>query len=390
MTSLIIDEPYFPSPLKYAKRRKLSGNIFCQGKVVTKKEVLNKGPQTWNVLDSWKPGWVLDSIAIDEHRVVIIEYEKTVKMFDSYKRSWTKLPRLPRDLEGELSSVLFQGFLYILVVDELLSSIWRLNVETLDEWEEITQKYSQRTGCASVAGDQNLYVSGGQYLEDPYFRSQETLGNFVRYNSISNTWTNLPCMKYERRDHETARVKENIYILGGKSIEHGKPLTSMEVFHTRTQVWKTAPKMPITFLKLSSVVLRSRWIVVVGTRLDGMSHCIIYDTRINVWFNAIEFVLNLSIPRVLLQGEKQIVIVGQNDDEHFSLKAIDFHSLHPWFSIGHMITIRRLIDTDRATVNKTIGKRDERIIQKLVTDTNDDVYRRVLSFLISNPKVSLV
>lgn len=339
----------------------------------------------WKNLVSLCDGWVLDAVAIDEHRIVIIEYTRTVKMFDIETNTWSVLPCLPRDLEGKLQSVVFQSYLYIIVVDEIHSSIWRLLISELDEWEELRQSNSQRTGCAIAADDEFLYMSGGKYQDNSFFRSQKSLSNFARYNPSTNLWINLPNMRYDRRDHTAVTVKDDIYILGGRCGSDNNLLVSVEVFNTTTQTWNTAPKMASSFQKLCTVVVDSRWIVIVGTRQDHVSACVIFDTRTKSWFQGIPLTQKFICSKILLLGTSQIVFVGQNNDSFFSMNSINFHHLNPWVSVGSIIKLRRLAETKRAFPAEGIGINDK-AIQALISYVDDDIFRRVLSFLVYHPK----
>ena len=342
--------------------------------------------EVWNALVPWCEGWVLDISTVDSHRIVIVDYSKKVKIFDSHTKAWHLLPCLPRDLDGRLSSVVLNGFLYVLVGDESHSTTWRMNIAQPDEWEEIMQTGSQRTDCAITSDDKYIYASGGYYQEDSCCRSQNPLDNFARFDPKTSLWQNLPPMQYKRKYHTSARVGNKIYIIGGRSYQNIDLSTSVEAFDTIAQTWSHIPNMPVQFFsKLSSVVLNDRWIIVVGARIDGVSSCVIFDTKTQTWFRAIDLALTICCDKVLLVNGSQIAISGQNNDSFFTIKSIDFQYLNPWFSVGHMIMLRRLVEKKRAVVRNEANN-TEHAIQTFVSDSNDNIFKRVLSFLIYHPE----
>ena len=336
----------------------------------------------WNALAPWCKGWILDISTIDSHRVVIIDYSRKVKIFDVHTKTWDLLPCLPRDLEGRLSSVVLNGFLYVLVGDERHSTTWRMKISQPDEWEEIMQTGSHRTDCAITSDEECIYASGGYYQEHRFFRSQNSLDNFARFDPETSLWRDLPSMQYKRKDHTSVIVGNKIFIIGGRSCENIDLSTNVEAFDIISQTWSCIPNMPIQFFsKLSSVVLNDRWIVVVGATIDGVSSCVIFDTKTQTWFRAIDLALTFRCDKILLVNESQIVVSGQNNDSFFSIKSIEFQHLNPWFSVGHMIMLRRLVENHRAVVRMTEDN-TERAIQTLVSDINEDIFKRVLSFLV--------
>ena len=61
--------------------------------------------------------------------------------------------------------------------------------------------------------------------------------------------------------------------------------------------------------------------------------------------------------------------------------------IHAWYDIGPLICLRRLVQMNRATIvskSKMMNDRNLFIIQAFITSTNEDIFRNILEFLISN------
>jgi len=306
---------------------------------------------------------------------------------DTHTEMWSRLPYLPRDLEGRLSSVIVKDFMYIVVVDERHSTIWRMNLSKLDEWIELRQTHSLRTGCAVIADDDYIYVSGGNYQYSILTKSQNSLNNLARFDPGENEWTNLQNAQRERNYHASACVGDKIYMFGGQGSDNSELFIShVEVYDILKQTWSDAPKFPRDlFRRISTVVVESRWIVVVGTELDEKSSCVIFDTRTQTWIESVALILGFSCAQISLLDTKQIVFTGQNNYSFFTIQSIEFKYLHPWFSVGHLIMLRRLVDSKRATSKIKEDNKADCIIQRLVSNTDDDVFRKILSFLLYRP-----
>ena len=94
-------------------------------------------------------------------------------------------------------------------------------------WDELPSMCHARDSFACISYGQKIFVFGGSALNSAEFYDVET-----------NRWSLLPSMKMSRAACGCARIKDNIYVVGGID-DKDEPLDNVEIFNTVTNSWST-------------------------------------------------------------------------------------------------------------------------------------------------------
>lgn len=198
-------------------------------------------------------------------------------------------------------------------------------------------------------------------------------------------------------------VNDKIYIIGGKCPFCHAINPTVHVFDIATQSWIKAPPLPKALRNAAATAVMDRWIVVTG----GLKHhedcqvngkIYIFDILRHQWSESkIQLLPSRAWHECLVVG-CQLVCVGGKDEslKICPMEAINIKHIIPEWGyerIKHFILLRKLVDKYRATpiiaskktkTDTTLTKiyeNQHKVVQKLFTEMNLDVFRNVLSFL---------
>jgi len=324
---------------------------------------------------------------------------KSVVSFDLETKISTKIiPDLPH-ASWSCTSTILNDYMYVADND---SSIYRINLSSPNEWEKRNSNLSDGNllklfGTSLISDGNNLFSFGGR----------DGHGNLtsrcLKYLPDEDKWISLSQMKFARFRHVGAIVGRKIYVIGGCTHQRRKT-SSVEVFDIASESWSDAPPLPrlpnehsddngICISTAAATVYGSLIFVTGGRKRPFLrshtmesSYVLIFDTEKQKWITS-----KAQLPSpisghgcVFMDGSKLVVVGGKGPE---SIQAMEDINMFPnWYIIKHFVLLRKLIDEERAFVNiKNVKDRilADEIIVKLVTHLNLDMFRYILSFLIS-------
>ena len=316
-------------------------------------------------------------------------------IFDSQTKTHIKLPDLPHGM-WPCGGAIINGYFYIVG----RGKIYRMSLSKRSLWELVLSSDFVIFVHNVVSDGEKLYV----------FNSYHHVG-FISYDPSKKSCTRLPRLPKARAQwgHVSAIVGDNIFIIGGcngcndstacTANGHISPYSSsVKNFSISTQQWSEGPSLPKPVYGAAACVIEGRWIVVTGGKLDKCdrsSKSFIYDTLTQKWTGK-----NVALERhrtghSCVAIGKQIISIG--GDDYF--EWINYHStvetIHKkyiicnWEIIKDFILLRYLVDEGRAHLANPKSETQEngngkgsKMLEKIMTDMNVDVFMEVLSFLI--------
>lgn len=305
---------------------------------------------------------------------------KTAGLFDLENASLISLPDLPSERYccGRSHGAILNGCFYMV---DYCNAMYRIELSTRN-WERVHNLGIKPRHISTVLPDgKHLYAFGDE-------------GN-MRYDPNTNEWTELPQMIRQRNNFASAIVGGKIYIFGGGSYF---ALSSVEIFDIENQSWSVGPHLPIALHNAAATVM-GRWILIIGglcTYNCLSEKTFIFDTLAQQWYHS-----NVALipPRAYhgcaaVEGSKIVSVGGEGHGYslYFSLEIIHRKDLISvsWDTMKHFILVRELLDQGRAFPMTNyfqkkkggVNSHSDDVVQKLITDTNLDMFREILSFLV--------
>lgn len=212
-------------------------------------------PGTWTARSElYCTNSVLSYVSLDSN-IYAIDNAGNIYSYDTDTDKWVKHGTInPNtiDLSHKLNLVSLNNKIYII----------EGNSKKVYEYDPSSRKISDkapvlfnRTGCAALAYDNKIYVSGG---EDPL--SAKT---FEVYNPANDSWTQLPAMQYERSYHCMAAWGKKIYFLGGTENSN-----IVEEYDINANKWTTLSNAPAAINSLTSAAMDNK--IYVGSKSGNM------------------------------------------------------------------------------------------------------------------------
>jgi N-acetylneuraminic acid mutarotase len=151
-----------------------------------------------------------------------------------------------------------------------------------DSWASLASSSVTLHQHTLTAWSGKLYAIGG-------IRSGTTVSaNNYRYDTSTNTWSNMTAMGTARCGAVAAVLGGKIHIMGGSTTNTGTATTTLhEVYDIANNTWSTAAALPSGLYDAAAVVLNGK-IHVIGGAIAGVPSAIhtVYDTSSNTWTSA--------------------------------------------------------------------------------------------------------
>lgn len=134
---------------------------------------------------------------------------------------------------------------------------------TSDTWDSIPNLPQAITSVFAISLGNNIYILGGTL--------GETIPYFLRYNTTSKTYKQLPVFEKERMYTSLVVYQNEIYAFGGNSFKKGEYQWHNEVdkYNPGTNSWKRLAKIPTSISRSSVVVVGNEIHLLGGSNLYG-------------------------------------------------------------------------------------------------------------------------
>ena len=303
------------------------------------------------------------------------QFLKSALMYDMHTESYSVLPDLPEHTCPCVGTI-SQNHFYAVGRGKIL----RMELSSRLGWEQIQSPEIKGYTIAVFSDKNDLYILS-------------TYG-ITLYDSEQNTCTPMPPAPTPRSNCSTAKVANDIYIIGGCGLKAERYLSSVEVFNIFTQSWSAAPPLPKP-LEYAAAVAGNGLVFVTGGRHDNhvwSSQSFIYDTRAKLWIQNNIGLSPLRVSHGFVAIAKELVSIGGQDlKEHHQFAIQTIHKKYlfqNWDVIKDLLLLRKLVDKKRAfVVKKNQQLNDEKeyiqeVLEKIITEIDLDVFKEVLSFLV--------
>ena len=280
--------------------------------------------------------------------------------------------------------------LYRLDLSKFIEGEWR------EGWEEVEGIDVKNIRGLDSCGNKLLiiYDSGHPELYDPEAQERIVLKNDA--HSLFDECLRKSCFE----------VKDKFYFMG-KYYKQDNEVQVFKEYNMESQVWEDLPnlsrdlttaystswntywsrrrsrRMDFRVCKDISHIFDNRWILFHTQYRDPMKwYFWIFDTLTKQWNKSKEFVN--PYPYNLWIRDKFICCEGYNADEGHTWRTMvyDISDFIPnWIFIGHLVLLRHLVDTGRASCIQNPKNKTDIVLQNLMMDVNLDMFRTVLSYL---------
>lgn len=148
-----------------------------------------------------------------------------------------------------------------------------------NSWHALAPFPGRNQRFATIALNNNIYVIGGQV---DHGRMSETLADAWRYNSITDTWTQIASMTKPRHGHGVAVLGNKLYVVGGKS-GWAKKFNDIERYDPALNIWTSVTRIKGSYLEkpVATVIDDKLYINGYFYREPDIMH--VYDPAENAW-----------------------------------------------------------------------------------------------------------
>ncbi|XP_073478620.1 kelch-like protein 24 [Aquarana catesbeiana] len=176
-----------------------------------------------------------------------------------------------------------------------------------NKWDKITPlKSLMYPGCLAV--ENYLYVTGGMNKDDSVSQT------FHVYDSLTNSWTEFPCMKSPRALHGFLSYRKKLFAVGGWNRDD--VMDSMECFDLSKNCWSELSKLPFPLCAFASTKLKGKLYFIGGEtgqdRLFSEKGLLIYDTNSDLWSHVPNKIV-VAFGGAVTLGNKVFVIGGYDN-----------------------------------------------------------------------------
>ena len=203
------------------------------------------------------------------------EHTKIVEMYDSRTDTWVKKRDMPT-LRENFTTAVVDGKIYVIggsAVDKRLGEqVITGLVEVYDpltgRWKKRTDMPTERERTTAQVVDGKIYVLGGYILRQGAGIAERFTRSIEEYNPKTNKWRKLPNMPMLKGWFASVVVDNEIYTIGGASLENGvQRIDAVDVYNPTANTWRIG--QPITIPKTTTSAVANGTIYLFGGFLDN-------------------------------------------------------------------------------------------------------------------------
>ena len=195
--------------------------------------------------------------------------KKSVEMYDPRSDIWVKKRDMPT-LRRRFTTAVANGKIYVIggtVLDkrlgkQVITGLVEAYDPLTDRWEKRADMLIARQHPAAEVVDGKVYVIGGYILQLGALANRFT-SSIEEYNPKANTWRKLPDMPMRKGWFASAVVDNEIYTIGGVSLDHGiNRIDAVDVYNPTANNWRV--EQPITIAKTTTPAVANGTIYLFG------------------------------------------------------------------------------------------------------------------------------
>ncbi|GIX76483.1 kelch-like protein 35 [Caerostris extrusa] len=176
----------------------------------------------------------------------VLDDNSPCEKYDPATDIWTPVAPLPGS-RTQHAGTSWRNFFYIsggLDQDVVLSSVWRLNIDT-DQWEVKAPMTTPRADHSMVCCGDKIYVCGGWY-EDENTGSRVLVDSIDCYNITRDSWSVITRVPTPRYHAGIVVIGKWLYIVGGfhSATTFDRASGVVECYNIETGVWTVGDNYP--------------------------------------------------------------------------------------------------------------------------------------------------
>lgn len=152
-----------------------------------------------------------------------------------------------------------------------------------DQWQELPELKKSSISGRAVSHGKDIFILSGSF--------GETKNTFLKYNTESGSYADLPVFKTQRNHYTMSLIGERIYVIGGMSFHNGEYVwhNNVDVFDFKTGQWEAKAEMPVNKARSTAITVGDEIHIFggsdkYGNDSNGLSDkYYIYNTKDNSW-----------------------------------------------------------------------------------------------------------
>ena len=179
-------------------------------------------------------------------------YLPTVEMYDPVTDTWTSKAEMPAPRSADTCVV--NGKIYVIGGSTRNNKQWR-RLDTVEVYDPATDTWAKRkkmnqarSGAAVSVVDGKIYVMGGTGWPQIPFHQGPFLSSMEVYHPKTNQWREIGDMPAAKSSHTASVIDGKIYVVGGFFRGNGlnfKEFKTIDIYHPETGRWTQKPDMPV-------------------------------------------------------------------------------------------------------------------------------------------------
>jgi len=187
----------------------------------------------------------------------------------------------------------------------------------------------------SVAGSY-IYINLGDdiYAAGCYMSGSQVVKKFIRFNSLTNTWSSLPSFSKERSNFSMISLNNKIYIIGGDSnltqFNNHFPVPYVEEYDIATNSWIIKANMPTSrFFGVANIINNKVYVMGGATSFSSQWNYVlnneVFDPSTNTWSQKAPIPSNFNVFYKGTVSNTSIYLRSYTDINQTILKIISYN-----------------------------------------------------------------
>lgn len=193
----------------------------------------------------------------------------------------------------------------------------------------------QDTIFNSAAPNYSFIILGDNiYGASCYMSGNQVVKKFIRYNTLSNTWSNLSSFSKERSAFSMVALNNKIYIIGGDSniVQYNNhyPVPYVEEYDVATNIWSLKANMPTSRFYCVANVVNDKIFILGGaisfnSQLNYVHSNEVFDPIANSWTQKTSIPTSFNVFYLGTSTSTNIYLKSYTDFNQSILKFLNYN-----------------------------------------------------------------